>query len=898
MTKTYRTIIVGIFTTITFIGATDFDPNNFKNREVIAIRLTSPLTIDGNLDESLYKTQTYTDFVQYVPLNGHPATEKTDVWIGYDESAIYVGARMWDSEPNLIVSRIGRRDENDNSDLFEVIFDSYHDKRTGFSFQINPAGAINDETYYNDGFTERSWDGIWEGKTKIDDKGWTAELRIPYSQLRFDKKEEYTWGVIPTRYIQRKDEWNYFMYVSLEESGTIRHAAELTGLSNISPSKRVEVRPYITTGASLLPGKKDNPFYNGKDATVGLGADFKLGIGSNITIDGTINPDFGQVEADPSEINLSAYETYYDEKRPFFIEGQNIFLFGRGGPTNNFNIDFSEPRLFYSRRIGREPQGWVLSHPDSVKTPGVTNILGAAKVSGKLKGNWSIGGLTALTNHEHTQYYDGGIEKKELLEPATYYNVIRAQKEFNEGKQGIGFMGTSVTRFLDGLSILGSEDEEHNLYNKLSENAATFGIDGWTFLGSNNDWGIGAWFGATQVSGSKDRILSLQKSSNHYYQRPDADHVEIDENLTKLSGYAGRIKINKETGNLIVNAALGIISPGFESNDLGYQGRTDVINKHLGLGYNWTKPTKYYRSMYSLLAYANNHDFSGIKSGESIIWMNQIRFNNFWQVHGNIFWGLETLSNTALRGGPRVIEPASWEINQLGFNSDNRKNITIGSHIDYSYGINGNRDRNFDITIASKFNNRFTASISPMIKHHINTDQYITSINDVNNTAMFGKRYVVGKLDQTTFIASIRANFTFSPNLTLQTYLQPFISVGSYSGFKEYLKPESYEFLKYGEENSTISNIDGNGYVIDPTGGDPEDAFTIYNPDFNYKAFIGTLVLRWEFSPGSSVFFVWTHNGTNFENPGDFSLGRDMGNLLSAKADDIFAIKLSYWIGK
>ncbi|MCJ7802842.1 MAG: carbohydrate binding family 9 domain-containing protein, partial [Candidatus Marinimicrobia bacterium] len=676
MNKTCYALIIGIITIVTLVNATDFDPNQFKDREIVAVRLISPLNIDGNLDEQLYTTQASTDFVQYVPLNGHPATEKTDVWIGYDESAIYVGARMWDSEPNLIVSRIGRRDENDNSDLFEVIFDSYHDKRTGFSFQINPVGAINDETYYNDGFTERSWDGIWEGKTNIDEKGWTAELRIPYSQLRFNEKDEYIWGFQSARYIQRKDEWNYFAYQTLEESGLIRHAADLTGLHDISPPNRTEIRPYITAGASILPGKKDNPFYEGKDTNIGLGADFKFGIGSNITVDGTINPDFGQVEADPSEINLSAYETYYDEKRPFFIEGQNIFLFGRGGPTNNFNINFSEPRLFYSRRIGREPQGWVPAHPDSVQLPGVTNILGAAKVSGKIKGNWSVGGLTTLTNQEHSQYYSNGTKEKELVEPATFYNVIRAQKEFNEGKQGIGLIGTSVTRFMDGLSILGSSDEDHSLDNRLSENAASFGIDGWTFLGSNNDWGIGAWFGATQVSGSKDRILNLQKSSSHYFQRPDAEHVEIDENLTSLSGYAGRIKIDKQTGNVMVNAALGIISPGFESNDLGYQGATDVINKHICLGYHWTKPTKYYRDMYSLFGYANNHDFSRVKSAEEIIWLSQINFNNLWNMHGDVYWNFESLSNTALRGGPRVIEPASWQINQLGFHSDNRKNIT------------------------------------------------------------------------------------------------------------------------------------------------------------------------------------------------------------------------------
>ena len=897
MKITCHNLILPFLISIITIGATDFDPYEFKDREIIAIQLTKPLKIDGKLDEDLYTTIAYTDFIQYVPFNGQAATEKTDVWIGFDESAIYVGARMWDSEPDLIVSRIGRRDEHFNSDLFEVILDSYNDNRTGFSFQINPAGAIRDETYYNDSWTDLNWDGIWEGKTNIDDDGWTAELRIPYSQLRFEEQDKYTWGIQSARYIQRRDEWDYFAYQSLEEGGLIRHAADLTGLNGISPPSRTEYRPYITTGASLMPGKKDNPFFNGKDTNIGLGADFKFGIGTNITVDGTINPDFGQVEVDPSEINLSAYETYYDEKRPFFIEGQNIFLFGRGGPTNNWNINFSEPRLFYSRRIGREPQGWVSAPSDSIKIPAVTNILGAAKVSGKMSGNWSIGVLTVLTSPESAKYYIDGNKGEELVEPVTFYNVVRAQKEFNEGKQGLGFMGTSTTRYFDGLSLIGSNEKDHNLYDILSDNAITFGIDGWTFIGANNDWAIGAWFGATQVSGSIERMLSLQQNSHHYFQRPDVEHVELDENLTTLNGYAGRLKINKETGNVKINAAFGIVSPGFESNDLGYQGKTDVINNHIGIGYNWTEPGKYIRNMRSDIFYGSNHDFSGTKTGERLLWMGQISFLNYWSMHWETYQDLETLSNIALRGGPRVIEPASWNISNSGFHSDSRKDITLGAHVNYSSDKTGSNDRSFDLELDTKINDRFNISFGPSIQHRINTDQYITSVNDVNNIEMFGRRYIVGELDQMTFSANIRLNYTFTPRLTLQSYFQPFISAGSYSHFKEYKKPESYDFLEFGESNSTINEID-DIYVIDPTGGEPSDSFTISNPDFSYKALVGTFVLRWEFSPGSALFFVWTHNGTNFENPGDFQLSRDLGDLLGAKADDIFAMKLSYWIGR
>jgi hypothetical protein len=898
MKNNSRFAVMSLIIMLTLINATEFDPMQFKNRKLQAVKLSEPLNIDGILDESIYLGQSYSDYVQYVPINGSPATEKTEIWIGYDESAIYVGARMWDSEPDKIVSRIGRRDENDDTDLFEIIIDSYHDKRTGFSFQINPIGAINDEVYFNDAFTQRSWDGIWEGVTNIDNEGWTAELRIPYSQLRFDEKEEYTWGFQSARYIQRKDEWDYFSYQSLEESGLIRHAAELSGLHNISPPQRAEVRPYITSGLSNLPGKENNPFYNGKDSDLGIGADFKLGIGNNITVDGTINPDFGQVEADPSEINLSAYETYYREKRPFFIEGQNIFTFGRGGPTNNISINFSEPHLFYSRRIGRQPQGYITASPDSVQMPGVTNILGAAKISGRIQGGWLVGGLTAFTDQEQANYYSNGKELKQMVEPATFFNVVRAQKEIKDGKYGVGIIGTNVYRFLDGIEILGGVDDEHSLHSQLAENSSTIGIDGWSFFGPNNDWGVGGWLATSKVSGSKKMIYNLQNNSSHYFQRPDVDHVNVDSDLRSLNGYAGRIKLNKETGNFVFNAAVGFISPGFESNDIGYQGRTDIINKHIGIGYNWTKPTDYYRAMFTVLLFANNHDFSGTPIGNEIAWISQVRFNNFWSVHTDVYYNPEGLSNTALRGGPRVKFPSAINFYRWGFHTDSRKKLVLGPHISYKFIDNGGYDRALDLESTAKIRERLSISFTPNYQERLIPDQFVRAVVDENNLTMYGKRYVVGELKQTTFSAEIRINYTFTPKLTLQTYIQPFISAGSYSRFKEYKQPESYQFLEYGKENSSISSGENNVYTIDPTGGNASDAFGIYNPNFNFKALVGTLVLRWEFSPGSSLYFVWTHNGTNFDNPGNFDLGRDLGDLLKAKADDIFALKFSYWIGK
>lgn len=872
-----------------------FDPNEYRNKEVVAVRIPKPIVVDGILDENIYQGISYSDFIQYEPFNGARASEKTDMWIAYDDEAIYVGARMWDSQPDSIVGRVGRRDAYLNADIFEVIIDSYYDRRTGFSFQINPAGSIRDEVYFNDTWTDDSWDGIWEGKSRIDAQGWTAEMRIPYSQLRFGEKEVHTWGFLPTRYIQRRGEWDYFVYFPLDENGAMSRAADLTNIRDINPPKRREITPYITTGYGHLRTEERNAFSEGQETNLDLGADIKLGIGANLTVDATINPDFGQVEADPSSINLSDHETFYSEKRPFFVEGRSIFNFGNSGPTNNMSVNFSEPRFFYSRRIGRAPQGGVSADYDSLASPSATRILGAAKISGKIGDDWSVGGITTLTNRERAEYYDEGQIQKQQVEPYTSYNLIRTQKQMDDGRYGVGLMGTFTHRFMDGISLLGELDTDHSSAEILSDQSIGLGIDGWAFLGENKDWALGGWAGFSEVQGSVERMLSLQQNSSHYYQRPDADHKEVDSSLTSLTGHSGRINLNKESGNVLVNLALGWISPGFETNDLGLTWGTDVINKHISLGYRWIERGTYLRSANASILYANNHDFSGLRTSDVIFAMSNMRFNNFWSLNLNGGYGFENIGVTELRGGPRVIGTGEYFFG-AGLNSDYRKNISGFTSLDLGYDIDGGSEIGLSLHMNFKLNSGINLSLGPAIFRETDMTQYITRIDDPTNTVMYGKRYVVAQLDQTVTSADLRIDYPISPRFTLEGYFQPFIAVGSYSNFKEYVRPESNEFLVYGEDGSSIEY--GDGYVIDPTGGNADDEFTISNPDFNFKALVGTLVLRWEFSPGSTMYMVWTHNGTNFEDPGDFSLGRDLKNLANADADDVFALKLSYWFGQ
>jgi len=852
-----------------------FDPNDYREKEVKAVRIAQPITVDGRLDEALYQGVSYSDFIQFEPFNGAKASQKTELWVAYDDAAIYVGARMWDTSPDSIVGRIGRRDAYLNSDIFEVIIDSYHDKRSGFSFQINPAGSIRDEVYYNDTWTDDSWDGIWEGKTTIDDKGWTAEMRIPLSQLRFGEQDEYTWGFLPTRYIQRRGEWAYYVYHPLNENGAMSRTAELTNIRNINPPKRREYMPYVTASTSNLPTQKDNAFVNGKDSNFGIGADVKLGIGANLTVDATINPDFGQVEADPSSINLSDHETYYDEKRPFFLEGRNIFRFGRGGPTNNIGVNFSEPSFFYSRRIGRPPQGYVSAPGDSLEHPSETRILGAAKISGKIGDNWSIGGLSALTNREHARYYENGEIVEEQVEPFTSYNLIRMLKEMDNGRYGLGFIGTMTNRYMNGISLFGNEDSQHGSAGILSSQGVGLGVDGWAFLGEDRGWALGGWGGLSQVSGSTERMFRLQQSSSHYFQRPDANHVELDTAMTDMVGHAGRIKLNKEGGRLQFNAALGWVSPGFESNDLGLTFSTDVINKHINIGYRWLERGTYIRSASASILYANNHDFEGVNTADVIFSMANIRFVNFWSLNMNGGYAFENMNNRALRGGPRVPEEAGAFFG-AGLNSDYRKNVSYSLSLDWGAEDDGGDELGLSLNLNLKIGDQLNLSIGPSFYRETNMTQYITTLDDPDYTPMFGKRYVFARLDQTVTSADIRIDYPITPRFSLEGYFQPFIAVGDYSAFKQYVRPESSEFSYY----------------------DETDPFTLFDPDFNYKALVGTLVLRWEFSPGSTMFFVWTHNGSDFQNHGRFDFAKDMKRLFESEADDVFALKLSYWFGQ
>ncbi len=856
---------------------------NKEQKVVSAYKADETIKIDGFLKEETWQNTGYSSFTQSEPEDGAAPTEKTVVWMAFDQKAVYVAARLYDSEPGKIIGLLGRRDDFVDSDWFIFSVDPYYDRRSGYQFAVNPKGSITDWTIFNDESRDETWDGIWDSAARIDDKGWTVEIRIPFDQLRFKKKENYVWGVNFRRFIKRKNEQVMFSWTPKEESGFVSHFARLEGIKDINPGRLIEVVPFTAGKAAFSTAEEGNPFETGKDYSTNAGVDMKIGLKSNLTMDLSFNPDFGQVEVDPAVINLEAAETYFSEKRPFFIEGSSIFRFGRGGSNRFIGANWGDPSFFYSRRIGRSPQGYVDSE-GYVRYPEWTTILGAAKITGKIGSGWNVGFLSAVTEREYAEIDLNGLRSSEEVEPFSYYGVLRAQKEFNEGRQGLGFIATSVVRDL----------RTDYLKEALNSSAASFALDGWAFLDKDKIWVFTGWFGGTRVAGSKERIYDLQVSYPHYFQRPDADHIELDEDATSLNGWAGRFTLNKQKGNFLFNAALGAISPGFNSTDMGFQWFSGMVNGHIMVGYQSFKPGKIFREWAVNLFTQRNYDFGGNKIGEQrLIFISHFRFLNYWSAYYQLSVNPKTWMKFFTRGGPLALRlPHTWM--NFSIHSDDRKKIVfmIGGY--YSTEESGSETKAGYLGLRWKPSSNFSIGLFPDYSFENNVAQWVTNVEDPFMTDTFGTRHVFANIKQNTLSCAIHINWIFTPKLSLQGYIQPFIAVGDYQGLKEFARPKSFDFNLYGENGSTISYADET-YTIDPDGPGPAPSFSLGNPDFNYKSLRGTIVLRWEYRPGSTLYAVWTQNRVDdYSDPGDFRFGRDFGNLLRAPGDNIFMLKFTY----
>ena len=838
-----------------------------------AVRIEGlPPTIDGDLSDPAWATAPVaTDFVQMEPHEGAPATERTEARVLYDDEALYVGFRAYDSSPDSIAAQLTRRDQQSYSDRVHVIVDSYFDRRTAFHFAVNPLGVKFDAYRYDDNREDSGWEAVWDVATQIDSLGWTAEFRIPLSQLRFSGAPLQSWGINFGRDIARRSETVSWAPLSNREPAMVSRSGVLTGIRDLQPRSRIEVLPYSVARVTRAPGSAENPYWDSTDGSMQVGADLRMGVTSNLTLDLTVNPDFGQVEADPGQVNLTAFETFLPERRPFFQEGASIFRFGIGVGDG----DGENQSLFYSRRIGRAPQGSVPSSADWADRPDRTRILSAGKLSGKTDSGWSVGMLNALTGSESARAILDGEEVAMEMEPRTNYSVARVQRDFRGGESALGAIGTSTLRE-------GTVAEELELHRE----AFTGGLDA-RHRFRDGTMELQAFLLGSRVAGSPEALARTQRSSARYFQRPDADHVDYDPTATSLEGWSGKLEFWKMGGGPWRFATLTHLrSPGFEANDLGFMPRADNVTQVGYVGYLQNEPGDVLRrwgvntNLWSGWSFGGEHqELAGNVNG-------QITTNGNRSLFAGVRVAGEGLSPTLLRGGPAFRTErgvGGW----VGFNSDARQ--TVQASVNTNWEI---RPASESHTLSVSPNLRWrpseraTLRVGPSFTRRVEDRQWVRRF-----TVEGSDEYVFGRMEQSTLGLTVRAETALTPNLSVQLYAQPFLSGGSFDDFRRVADPRADAYAdRFEPVNATPEN---GRYRATLPGG----SVTFDDPDFRALQFRSNAVVRWEYRPGSTLYVVWAQSRDRMQQePGGLNLGRGMDDLFSVRPENVLMIKVNYWL--
>jgi hypothetical protein len=830
---------------------------------------TSRPVIDGKLDDECWKKGTWAgNFTQWIPNEGAKPTQPTEMNLQYDDKFLYVAFRAHDSEPEKIQRHSGLRDEF-AGDIVGINFDSNRDYRTGFEFNLTAWGQKIDLILFNPENIDANWNAVWKGKTGLEDSSWVAEMEIPLSQLRYNKKDEQIWGLHAWRWISRVQEESDWEIQTRTGPGVMYNFGELRGISGLKKSRRLEIMPFAVGDLKTMKNEPGNPFMKGGREWGGnLGLDAKIGVSSNFTVDITVNPDFGQVESDPSVMNLTAFETFYEEKRPFFMEGLTIF-----------DYKFDDQSLFYSRRIGHAPSLSVQAGPGGfVKTPDKTAILDAVKFSGTTSDGLAIGVIQSLTSNEFARISerDGNITKKEI-EPLTNYLIARVQKGYNAGTTTFGGMVTSTNRFINSNDL-----------QSLPSNAYTGGLD---LLHRWNDkkYFVDARLIGSYIDGSSEAVKALQQSSARYYQRPGASYLRYDTTSTRLSGYGGKFRIGKGAKGLWkYSTGVTWLSPGLELNDAGYMQSADEINQETEITYFVTQPVSIFRTYNVTLEQFNSWNFNGTYLGSGSHLSFNSEFRNQWKLGVNFIYHSKAYDTKILRGGYDMLLPSNF-IFFGNIGTDPSKKLIAG--LEYRNEKTGNNSgSSFEIEPHITVRPVQTVRIRLSGNYEKNNDrmQYVAT-----KDFMSQKSYILGKIDQSTLGITLKVDFNLTPEFSIQYYGSPFVSKGSYSEFKHITNPSA---IKYEDRFAVFSNpvLIGDSYQMDENNDFIPDYF-IDNPDFNFHQFRSNLVAKWEYRLGSFIYFVWSSERTGYsDNPG-VSLKESFRQLRKVVPDNIFLIKLSYW---
>ena len=845
--------------------------------ETKPLEIEAPI-VDGILNDAIWMKGLWQGgFVQREPYAGTNPSQKTEFQIVYDHNYLYVAIKAFDSSPDSITYRVSRRDDTDG-DAVGLAIDSYHDKKTAFGFWVNAAGVKRDFIITNDGDNQdNNWDPIWFVKTAKCIDGWSAEMKIPLNQLRFASMNDLTWGLQVGRFYFRKQESSYWQFIPKDAAGWVNNFGEINGLKGLTPKRQVEVAPYLVTKTERFQKEIGNPFWTGKKNGFNAGIDAKIGLTNNFTLDLTVNPDFGQVEADPSVVNLTAFETYFPEKRPFFIEGSNLFNFNLMGGDG----DQAAENLFYSRRIGRAPQlSPDLADNEYEDIPSNTTILGAAKISGRNNNGVSVGIMESLTATSYARIYNSGDRRHEIVEPLTNYFVGSVKKEFNKGNTIVNGIFTSTNRqttefskdYLHKDAFTGGVNLEHYWKNKVYYFNAK------------------AYF--SNVQGTKEAILETQTAPARYLQRPDIKYAHVDSSRTSLTGSGGMVQFGKVgEGHVRYLTFVSWKSPQLEINDIGYSQNVDDIFQVAWVGIRFWDPVFIFKNINLNFNQWTGWNFGGNSTYKGGNVNFNLEFKNYWSIGSGVNRNGENLSGSALRGGPMMKTPGNWNI-WYNINSDQRKALTFTFGGSNNWGDNNARlYKSIFGFINYRPSNKIFISLIPEISISNSKLQF------VDNTDWNGDpRYINAEINQKSYDLSFRLEYSINPELTIQYYGRPFITSGKYTNYKMITDPKANRFtdrfVLYQPTQLTY-NADDNEFLVDENKDGIND-YSFTKRDFNFLDFQSNMIVRWEYRPGSTLFFVWTLGKQDYYESYSVSTRNDFNNLFESHPHNIFLVKFSY----
>jgi hypothetical protein len=812
------------------------------------------------------------------PVDGAPATQETSFKVIYDDDHLYVLIRAWDTEPDRIVRQLSRRD-NIEADFVSINIDSYNDRLTAFCFGVTAAGVKADEMITNDDDEDDTYDPVWYVKTSVDSLGWLAEMKIPFTQIRFGKQEAHEWGLEVWRWLFREEEVSLWQHIPATASGMVSKFGTLTGIRDITPRREVEIMPYIMGKIETYKKEEGNPYADGVDPGWSAGVDGKIAVTNDFTVNLSVNPDFGQVEADPSEVNLTTFETFFPERRPFFVEGSNIFNYRISTEGGSSGRDI----LFYSRRVGRPPHfDPDLEDGEFASIPEATRILGAAKLSGKTRNGWSVGVMEGFANEEEARISREGEERTEVTEPFTNYFNTRVQKDFNQGIRSVGGMFTATNRFIS----------DSNLYY-LPAAAYAGGMDYVQYWKEKNYY-LRAKAVFSHLAGDQEAILELQESPLRYYQRPDATHLRVDSSLTSLTGHGGSLAGGKiGGGHFSYGAFVTWRSPGLELNDQGYQRVADEIQQVVWSDYKITKPVSIFRSLEVFLNEYSNWDFSWTRTLIGIEGGFGTTFTNYWSFFLAVNRDAPNLNRKELRGGPALKMGGDLNMS-FEFESDERRKLILSINSFSNWGDWAHsRFTNIGGALTWKPVKSLALSAGPEYTLGHRTSQYVETLEYKGEP-----RYIVSRIDQEVIRFDLRIDLSITPDISLQYWGQPFVFAGDYSEFKQVVNPGIDDYYRqFDQFNSDRITLDpeSNIYSVDEDL-DGDNDYSFENPDFKFYEFQSNLVFRWEYIPGSVLYFVWSQRRQDDSSFGEFDFDNDVNRMFATYPANVFLLKLSYRI--